>query len=113
MKFALFILVITAMATLGCNAVSGSRDSAMEHDSAAVSAIPLILPDSALELYRCQVRNGAERVFYELKGDQGYNLFFQDGEKAPQRLELVYDRRRPPHQPGYGAVHLSRNLDDA
>ena len=96
MKFASFILVITALVTVGCNAVSGSRDSAMEHDSAAVSAderiVPVVLPDSALELNRYLVGNGAERVFYELKEELDYNLFFQDGGKAPQRLELVYDR---------------------
>ena len=57
----------------------------------------VVLPDSALELYRYKAVIDIERVFFELAVEHEYNLFVQESGKEPQRLELVYDRYHDGH----------------
>ena len=95
MRFALLFFVMLVVAAVGCNSVSGSRETAMKQDSAAVGVdernIPLTLPDSAMELYRFQTRSGAERAFFELQNEHCY-LYTIDSGQEPRKLELFYDR---------------------
>ena len=95
MKHLLLIILGVVIATIGCNSSSGGQDQAVDTTQVKTEQKQSVLaiPDSVLELYSYKMTDGKERMFFELMGEYGLNLYTMTStEGKPKKLELVYDR---------------------
>lgn len=95
MKHLLLIILGVVIATMGCKRTGTAQQNAADTTQVKTEQKQSVvaIPDSALELYSYNMPDGKVRVFFELMGEYGLNLYTMTyTESKPNKLELVYDR---------------------
>ena len=80
---------------MGCNGLSSTQGQVIDTSQVKIEQKSSVeaIPDSALKLYSYKMADGKVRVFFELMGEYGLNLYTMTfTECKPRKLELVYDR---------------------
>lgn len=91
----MIMVMCMTIVMMGCNGLSDGQVQVldtMQDKTKQKLSVEAIL-DSALELYNYNIADGNVRVFFEMMGEYGLNLYTMTStDRKPSKVELVYDR---------------------